>query len=361
MYKPIIYLFFLCIALFLIVRYRPANENAICIVAGRSGGHILPGLTLANRYACTVKNPRILFFTTDNPLDKSLIGAADKNTSSVFLKLINFPGKAYWQYPLFTVQLLYALLKSFFYLASTKPAKIISTGGYISLPVCCNAWLLNIPIEVYELNVVPGKATLWLASLASKIYICFPQAARYFKGVCEVVDYPLRFTQADRISRDQACQKLGLDSRRKVLFVLGGSQGSRFINTLITSFIASSPELVSKVAIIHQTGPQDVNVMKMFYSDNHVQAIVFDYKQELNLCYSAADYSIARAGAGTLFELLFFKKPALLIPLQTNTTAHQKDNAYAAQQLNPSLFTVLEQASIEADNSIFFGALKALL
>ena len=79
------------------------------------------------------------------------------------------------------------------YLAHMRPERVVSMGGYVSIPVCIAAWLLRIPIELFELNVEPGKAIRFLAPLAHKITVCFPQTMEHLSGA-EVGSYPLRFT-----------------------------------------------------------------------------------------------------------------------------------------------------------------------
>lgn len=112
--------------------------------------------------------------------------------------------------------------------------------------------------------------------------------------------------------------------------------------------------------IIHQTGPDNADI-KNFYSNNNIPSHVFSFIPDLSSMYSAADLIISRAGAGTLFETQFFNKPCIVIPLMTNTTTHQVDNAHAIMTQYPEFFHVIAQSDIENNYSVFFEKIDQLL
>jgi UDP-N-acetylglucosamine--N-acetylmuramyl-(pentapeptide) pyrophosphoryl-undecaprenol N-acetylglucosamine transferase len=337
-------------------------HNIVCIVAGKSGGHIVPGMTLAQRFVERNPDYKILFFSTDTQLDKSVVALYPFVFSYIPLSLSNFPGKKVYKYPLFVWQLISSFFKSFVTLLRLKPHQIISMGGYVSIPVCIAGWLLRIPITVYELNAVPGKAVKVLAPFARTVTVCFPQARSYFSSSkVKESEYPLRFKPEDQLSKAHACMQLGLDPARKTLLILGGSQGSRFINDISAQFIAAHKEIHDTLQVIHQAGAQDLGQLQEFYKQHTFPVLVFDYRPDLQLCYAAADIVLARAGAGTLFELAFFQKHSLIVPLETRTTAHQKDNAHAMRTLRPDLFHVVEQSTIAHKPEECFKILQAQL
>ena len=254
------------------------------------------------------------------------------------------------------MQFVRAFFISYKQLRYIRPDHVMSMGGYISLPVCLAARMLKIPFDLYELNAVPGKAVVWLAPLARKIYVCFDEARAYFKPHKVVVSsYPLRFGVGDSMPKVRACMQLGLDETKKTLAILGGSQGSRSINELMKTFFKAHPQIVDKVQVIHQAGSLGVQGLKDFYRELGISALVYDYDHKLEYTYSAADLIIARAGAGSLFEIAFFKKRGIIVPLELSSTDHQVDNAYALQAVDKRqaaalgrepLFTVVKQREI---------------
>ena len=321
------------------------NKQTVCFVAGKSGGHILPALTLAAHHKKTNPQDTILFFSTHSHLDTHLAGNNNNIDHYVPLTLENVPYSRLYQFPRFVWHGMRSCITSLYQLYTHKPSKIISMGGYISIPVCLAATLLRIPIELHELNAVPGKATKFLAPLATTIVVCFEQAINYFPAhKCRVAAYPHRFTKQDKqLTQADALQHIGFDNNKKTIFILGGSQGSVFINDVIKRWLAGNPDVHNTLQIIHQTGAQDTTNWHALYAGYGITAQVFTYHNDVHYYYAASDLIVCRAGAGTLWEIAFFGKRAITIPLETTTTDHQVDNARAIAQLYPELFTVLTQ------------------
>lgn len=316
----------------------------ICFVAGRSGGHIKPALTLAE-HAKLDKNARIIFISTTKKLELEIIQSASIVDVHMALTLKNIP-KHFWWYPWYFLTLLYATMKSLLFLYKEKPTTIISMGGYVSLPVCIAARLLKIPVELHELNAIPGKATKFLAPLSTTIHVNFKKALSSFSlKKSKLVHYPLQFDKSAKIAQMDALQTLNLLSNKKTLLILGGSQGSLFINNLMKT-VCLNETLKNKIQLIHQTGSNDTFNWKTFYTEHAIPAHVFTFSENMQLYYSAADIIICRAGAGTLFEATFFQKPCIVIPLETKTTSHQCDNAYAMAEEHPDLVKVIRQKQL---------------
>lgn len=322
-----------------------SKKKTICFVAGKSGGHIIPCLTRAQQLLKRYPMFTTLFFTTDGDLDYSIIKDKKEVAEHVALRLGNFPYKKLFKYPVFIWQFIRAFFVALYYLHKKKPQQVVSTGGYIAIPVCFAAYLLKIPIELQLLDAVPGKAIRFLSPFAQVISICFEESKKYLPAhKCMQVSYPVRFEKHDKtVSKKDARKQLHLDPDKFTIFVLGGSQGSIFLNTIIKDLLIAHKQWHKKIQIIHQTGAQDTTDWQTFYKDNSIEHFVFSYYHQLNTCYRATDIIICRAGAGTLFELNYFELPALIIPLKTQTTAHQMDNASAFNRQFPDRCSVIEQ------------------
>lgn len=327
----------------------------ICCVAGKSGGHILPCLHFAKKQFPT-SITSLVFISTTAALDKKIVSLFPEITNHLELAMENVPYRKWWKLPLFIFSFAKALVKSFWYLRNHQPKCVISTGGFVALPVCIAAKLLRIPIYLFELNVVPGKAVSILAKIATTVFICFNETQAFFKHPCILTPYPLRFSLADTtLTAQEARTQIHFSSTKKTLLILGGSQGSLFLNNLIQRIPI---DLLARYQIIHQTGLDHINECTDFYNDHAIPAQVFAYRDNLAVYYQAADLIICRAGAGTLFEALFFKKPSIVIPLETQITDHQLENGYAMQNNYPHLFSVLRQADITAHPTVFFEKLS---
>lgn len=332
------------------------TTQSIAFVAGRSGGHIIPALTLAQQIKENNPDTNVIFFTTSYPLDLAIIKKQGTPINQhIALTLGNVPFYNIFKILIFSINLCHAFFKSWRVLRATAPSKVIGMGGYISIPVCLAARFLNIPVHLYDLDAKPGKANRFLAKYADKIFICFEQARAHLPSAkCELTSYPIRFSQQSKsISQEQAQAQLGLGNK-KTIFINGGSQGSIFINMCIKEWLELNPHLHTLIQIIHQTGTHDTTDWKKLYADLEIPALTFSYRQDLEACYRACDLIITRAGAGTLFEAAFFDKPIITIPLETSSTAHQKDNARALAATYPERVTMISEQEIKKDNMVFF-------
>jgi UDP-N-acetylglucosamine--N-acetylmuramyl-(pentapeptide) pyrophosphoryl-undecaprenol N-acetylglucosamine transferase len=337
------------------------NKSTVCFVAGKSGGHIIPALTLAQRIKEHNPESSVLFFSTTSPLDMQLLSHHESVDTHIALSLENIP--AWYRLPFFAYRFLKAYCRSLYYLLKHKPHRVISMGGYISLPVCMAAKTVRIPVELHELNAIPGKATKALTPLANKIVIPFKHASSFFPAQkCSYMPYPHRFTAANKeLTQTDALHHIGFADNKKTILILGGSQGSVFINETIKKWLEQNLTLHSAIQVIHQTGAQDTTNWHAFYAQFNIPALIFAYHNSMQYYYTAADLIICRAGAGTLWEIAFFEKQAITIPLETVTTDHQVDNARAIAAQHPHLFKVIMQREVAAFPDILFKKMETML
>ncbi|KKP23782.1 MAG: UDP-N-acetylglucosamine-N-acetylmuramyl-(pentapeptide) pyrophosphoryl-UDP N-acetylglucosamine transferase [candidate division TM6 bacterium GW2011_GWF2_28_16] len=349
------------------------NNKTLFVVASGSGGHILPALILAKNWQKD-NNGQVIFITGIKDLDKNILENNNFINKIIYFKLNNFPGKSLLKYPKFIWQFLVCFAKSYFLIKKYKKNNInnitvITTGGYLAIPVCLAAKKHKQEIILHELNVVPGKAIKFLADLANKINIVFEQTRKYFfkklNNKIFVTNYPLRYNLQDKIfDRQELILKINnlnninFNINNKTILILGGSQGSVTLNNYFKDFILQARDNnnlinntrdnlnifinnninLNNINIIHQTGSQDSFNWENFYKDLNIPAIVFSYKQDLKDYYLISDLVFARAGAGTLFELEFFGKKSFIFPLKTVYTSHQVDNAKIMVERNKGLF-----------------------
>lgn len=326
----------------------------ICCVAGRSGGHIIPCLTYAQQLAQGTQKKEIIFFTSGAELDKKLVDESKLVKLHIPLHLENVPRKRWWRLPIFAWQLLYTTCKSFYFLLSQRPSIIVSTGGYTAIPVCLVGRLLRIPVELFEFNVVPGKATRFIAPFASTLRVCFPETQPLLKKSI-LSGYPLK-TEYLNANKDQkrARAKLGLSPEKKTVLILGGSQGSLALNRIWLKSIQSRKNFGSLWQVIHQAGNDTLETLKVQYAACNVEAQVFQFTHQLSEMYPASDVIVCRSGAGSLFEVAHFQKRCVTIPLETSYTTHQRNNAAAFARRYPHLFKTLDQSEIEKDPNILY-------
>ncbi len=317
----------------------------LCFVAGKSGGHLLPCITKAEKILQTEPTSQIYLFSSGSNLDEQIMQKHPTIHHYVPTIIDSIPYKQPWLFPLFIFKAGVYFFNSLYKLWNIAPEKVISFGGMNSIPVCLAGKILGIPFDLYELNVEPGKAIKFLSYFTDTVHICFAQTAQYFKNKnCVLTPYPVRFNQSDLMyDKIQLLHDWNLSADRKTIVILGGSQGSLFVNQAIKNCLEQDQTLCDKVQIIHQIGINDQDDYKDFYAEHNIPAVVFAYNEQLQNFYNLADLIICRAGAGTLFEVEFFKKQCLIIPLQTDINDHQLQNAQAMADMHPHYFAVMLQ------------------
>ena len=226
-----------------------------------------------------------------------------------------------------------------------RPDVLLSTGGYVSVPVTLAAWLRRVPVLIYLPDVRPGKAVQWVARLASRIAITHPSAAEHLPpGKTVLTGYPVR--EAIREANpDSAASQLGLENlfgasldgdtkaseshARPILLITGGSQGAQRLNRCIAE---AAPALLEAMDIIHICG--QANIAEASEARNEIPADlrrryqVFAYleEEEMAAALTLADIVLCRAGASTLGEIPAKALPAILVPLPISG-GHQYPNA----------------------------------
>ena len=332
----------------------------ICFVAGKSGGHLLPCITQA--YEIKEKSPQteLYLFSSGSKLDHTILNKYPEIQHVVPTELDNPPYSQPWLFPWFACKTAWYYIKSLYSLMQIKPQKVISFGGFVSIPVILAAKTIGIPCEIYELNVEPGRATSFLSKFTDTIYICFQETAKYFPTKkCITFDYPVRFKKDDlNFSKEELLKKYNLKQNKKTILILGGSQGSILLNQVFKEIIEDYPQISSSIQVIHQTGSSDPYNYQDFYEKTSIPNVVFSYSNQLQDFYNLADIIICRAGAGTMFEIKFFNKKCITVPHKTNQTDHQIKNVLELQKTYPENFYIIKQD--EFNNKTLFNFLQQL-
>jgi UDP-N-acetylglucosamine--N-acetylmuramyl-(pentapeptide) pyrophosphoryl-undecaprenol N-acetylglucosamine transferase len=371
------------------------------VVAGGSGGHILPAIQFAKHwYDENNQNGQIYFFCHNTQFDQKLTEQSTFLHSTINLKMGKFKPRKPLSLILLLIHSTIAFCKSIIFTLRLKPKKIITTGGLIAIPLCLAGRVLGIEIELYELNVEPGKAINFLLPMATKIYTVFDKTKKLLtkkhtslKHRIIKTKYPVRFSKKEKVYDTKRLlsdintmltkkqSHLPFTQNRKTIFILGGSQGSVYLNSLSKKLIQEYPLLEMNIQIIHQTGAEGVGgggnlsqvsakqvyrgreivALEDFYRSKNVPALTFSYTNSIKLFYQQADLIICRAGAGTLFELLFFNKQSIVIPLIASTTSHQVVNAREMADQFSKFFTVVEPQSPDVDVSKVCQAIIKIL
>jgi len=271
--------------------------------------------------------------------------------------------------PVGLLKIPFGFIQSLHYLLKYKPQVVLSFGGYLSLPVVINAWILRIPILIHEQTVVLGLANRVGAFFASRICLSWRSSQKYFpKGKTVITGNPIRqaiFQKFDSLSQKDKENRLGLflskiKPEEKLIYITGGNQGSQVVNQALLRIL---PKLLLKYYVIHQTGSLDFNSireevekMEKKLRERYYFASWFcDSEHGWNL--NRADLIISRSGANTTAELLALKKIAVLIPLPWAGGNEQFKNAEILVKYG--LGKIFPQSELERDR--LYGVIQKMM
>lgn len=296
----------------------------VLIAAGGTGGHIYPGIAVAQEIMRRDANSKVQFVGTARGLETRLVPQAGFELSlieSAGLKNVG-PGAR--------LKGLIILPKSFFstrkLLRQFQPDVVVGAGGYVSGPVVLTAALTNRPTMVMESNALPGWTNRVLARFVDRAAVSFEQALPYFRGKAKVTGNPVRREFFEIPAKRREPEKFSL-------LVFGGSQGARAINEAMVAALPRLKEVPGELRIKHQTGPSDVEKVVAAYAsagwDERVE--IRSYIDNMVADFAAADLVLCRAGATTTAELIAAGKASIMVPFPHAADDHQRKNAEALQ------------------------------
>ena len=288
-------------------------KSKILISTGGSGGHVLPAITIYDH----LKSNYETLISTDlrglKYLDKENYNHIIVNTPKLNNLLL---------FPFSFLKVFILTLKSLIILKRENISILISTGGYMSLPLCLAAKILSIKIYLIEPNMVLGRANKFFLYFAKKL-ICYSK---------ELINLPKKFEHKQTIVMPLIRKKYyDIDNYHNegnffTITIIGGSQGAKIFDTLINELLVKISKICS-LKVVHQTSKKNTDFLEKFYKVNKIENKVFTFDENLNILLKQSDLCITRAGASSLAELSLLKIPFIAIPLPTSKDNHQFENA----------------------------------
>jgi UDP-N-acetylglucosamine--N-acetylmuramyl-(pentapeptide) pyrophosphoryl-undecaprenol N-acetylglucosamine transferase len=301
----------------------------ILAATGSSGGHIFPAVAFLD--ALKEKDSRIstlLVLPRKSIKDNFQLSRHDSRYVSVTALRLRLDAKNLRG----LVNLVKGFWESLIIVIKFKPDIVVGFGSIASLPVVFWAWFFRIRTVIHEQNVIPGRANRFLVKFVDMFAVSFARTRQLLEVLPEkivVTSNPLR-SDLIRLDKEKALDHLGLETGKFTLLIVGGSQGSKRINSeVIGSFSGFRDKKILQV--IHICGSADRDILSRFYADTGIRAAVFPFLEQMQYAYSAADLVICRAGATTVAELILFKLASVIIPYPF-AGAHQIANARVLEE-----------------------------
>lgn len=311
----------------------------VIIAAAGTGGHINPGIAIANKIKQEEPNSKIIFIGTNRGLENDLVPRAgyelktidayglSKNISIENIKKMIKTLKGYGEAK--------RIIKEF------KPDIVIGTGGYICGATISAAHKLKIPTLLHESNAFPGKAVKMLAKKADCILVSFEDAISRIKNAKKIVytGTPVKIVKKDysKEEKENMIKRIGLDSSKPIVLVFGGSQGAQAINETIIGIAEKSKN--TDYQIMWATGPKQYDLMKEKFENknlniNHIKNMkIVPYIYNMEEIMNIVDIIVARSGAMTITEIASLGKPSILVPLPNVSNNHQLYNAKVLEKV----------------------------
>jgi len=289
-------------------------KKKILISTGGSGGHVVPGTIFYEH----LKDQFNIVISSDHRGLKFL----DKDKYNLKIFNVKQISKNIFLLPFQIFLIFYLIIKSVLFLKKEKIDILVSTGGYMSLPLCLGSKILNIKIFLFEPNMVLGRSNKFFIKTCEKIF-CYSDKIKNFphelRNKINVIPALLRrkFYEVKKAK--------SIDGNIELL-IIGGSQGAKIFDIFIKNTVVELSKKY-KLKIYQQTNLNEFDNIKKFYENNNIDYELFDFNEDISSLMIKSNICLTRAGASTLAELVFLNLPYIAIPLPAAKDNHQYENA----------------------------------
>ena len=290
-------------------------QRTILIMAGGTGGHIMPGLAVAD--VLRSRGWRVLWLGNPDKMEGKLVPA--RGFDLVPLRFAGVRGRGLGVLLRLPLTLGRALSQAWSRLSQVRPDVVLGMGGYVAFPGGVAAALRGMPLVVHEQNAVAGTANRWLARMARRVLSGFPDVLP--RG--EALGNPVR---ADLCAQPVPAQRYAGRTGPLRLLVVGGSLGAQALNEMLPKALAQLP-IQARPVVTHQAGEQHIQALQQAYADAGVQADCRAFIDDMAGAMSQADLLVCRSGAMTVAEVAAVGAAALFVPFPHAIDDHQTANA----------------------------------
>ncbi len=289
----------------------------VVIVGGGTGGHLFPGIAVAQEFR-EGHQGEVIFLTTPKPVTIQILERYQIPWEAVVSRAVKGMGffarlKAWFGLPGY-------VLAARRQLKRLNPDLVLGVGGHASGPVGVAAWNLGIPLAIHEQNAIPGLTNRLLGRLADRVFLSFPDEGGYFgKEMSRWTGNPIR--------REFFDPSPPRPESPFTVLVMGGSQGARHLNMEVLKALPLLADFLDRLKFLHLTGAADLDIVQQGYQEAGFAAEVAAFTPEVAAWMGRAHLLVCRAGAGTLAELTAQGRAALLVPYPFAANNHQEANA----------------------------------
>lgn len=337
-------------------------SRTFLFAGGGTGGHIYPGLAIAERLVEADPDVRCFFLCSERAIDDNILKSEKLAGEPVEYRSI--PAKPFSISPIRLARFFggwgssIRIVRGTIVAARQRAVTLVAMGGFVAAPAAQAARVESVPITLVNLDAVPGKANRWIAKHADSCFTSAPVRDVRWQRVPPIV------RKAAVAPFDPAtCRKrLGLDPSCRTILVTGASLGASSINQFILTLVQKQPGVLLRDGwqVIHQTGKSEVDSTRAAYQRAGVRALVEPFYREIGIVWGAADCALSRAGAGSVAEAWANRVPTMFLPYPFHKDQHQRHNAVPLVEAGAAM---LETDRVNPDSNIvaLLGSLLRLL
>ncbi len=308
----------------------------VILAGGGTGGHLFPGMAVAQEFQQRDAMTEILFVGTTQGIEARILPQAGFRLETLPVRGIKGRGLRGVLDAIYGVPA--SLLRSLAILRGFGPDCILGLGGYASGPLLLAGVMRRVRCAIMEQNLRPGFTNKILGRLVDRVFVAYGESAKFFSGARLVeTGNPVRWRKLPEVEKRD----------KFTLLIFGGSAGARRINVAIVGALKRMADLGDRVEVIHQTGQADYTGVRNAYAELPFSAEVLPFIDRMDEAYARADLVVCRAGATTVAELAAFGKAAILVPYPYAIYDHQRGNAEIMQRRKAADLILDDQLSAE--------------
>jgi UDP-N-acetylglucosamine--N-acetylmuramyl-(pentapeptide) pyrophosphoryl-undecaprenol N-acetylglucosamine transferase len=315
------------------------NQKVILIMAGGTGGHIMPGLAVADELHR--HGWKVVWMGNPDGMEARLL--PERNYETAWVRFSALRGKGILRKLLLPFNLLRGFTQAWRHLSRIQPDVVLGMGGFISFPGGMMAALKGIPLVLHEQNSIPGLANRVLASVADRVLTGFPDILKKGRWVGNPVRHEIAVLPAPTLRYAEHERESGGKLR---LLVIGGSLGAHALNETVPRALALLPEN-ERPEVVHQAGERDIDNLRSTYATEQVEAHSVAFIEDMAAAYAWADLVICRAGALTIAELAAAGVASILVPFPYAVDDHQTANARFLSHAGAAMLLPQEELTVE--------------
>ena len=294
-------------------------NTRVLIAGGGTGGHLFPGVAIAEEIRRRYRNPEILFVTGRRKMESEVLSRSGFHQVSIHVE--GLKGRGLIKGMMVLLKMPYSLFQAISIIRKFSPRLVLGVGGYSAGPICLAARMMGIPTAIHEQNSFPGLTNRLLCRIVDRVFISFEESKVHFAGgSIHLTGNPIRQELFVVKNHEKVNQRF-------TILIVGGSQGARAINQAFLGALEILKNQGKDPMIIHQTGEIDQPWVLEEYRKKGFEGEVISFIHDMAKAYQRADMVISRAGATTISELAALGKPSILIPYPYAANRHQDTNA----------------------------------